>query len=112
METNKFDTAALNYHFEKYIGTLMDLTGIRDRKTFPNTGWNTLQFESWEMSSQNWSKDFRKEFQQRRGYDPWTYLPVMSGRVVNSPEMSERFLWDLRRMVADGREEIQSCATC
>ncbi len=101
LESNKFDTAALNYHFEKYVGKLMDITGIRDRKTFPKTGWNTLQFESWEMSSQNWSKDFREEFHQRRGYDPWTYLPVMSGRVVRNPEMSERFLWDLRQTSQD-----------
>jgi len=53
------------------------------------------------MSSQNWSRDFRKEFQQRRGYDPWTYLPVMSGRVVINHEMSERFLWDLRQTSQD-----------
>ena len=31
------------------------------------------------------------------GYDPLPYLPVMTGRVVESLEISERFLWDLRR---------------
>src|SRR5690606_22125299 len=29
------------------------------------------------------------------------YLPVISGRVVNSAEQSDRFLWDMRRLIAD-----------
>ena len=49
------------------------------------------------MSSQNWSRNFRAEFQKRRGYDPLPYLPVMTGRIVQSLEISERFLWDLRQ---------------
>jgi hypothetical protein len=101
LESNKFDTTALNHHFEAYVGKLMDLMGTRNRKKIPLTGWNTLQFESWEMSSQNWSKNFRDEFQKRRGYDLWNYLPVLSGRVVGSPELSERFLWDLRQTSQD-----------
>ena len=56
-----------------------------------------LHFDSWEMGSQNWSPGFRAEFRKRRGYDPLKYLPAISGRIVTSPEMSERFLWDLRR---------------
>ena len=29
------------------------------------------------------------------------YLPVMSGRVVDSLAVSERFLWDLRQTISD-----------
>ena len=43
----------------------------------------------------------REEFQQRRGYDLWSFLPVFTGRVVDSLELSERFLWDLRQTVSD-----------
>jgi hypothetical protein len=56
-----------------------------------------LHFDSWEMSSQNWSPRFREEFKKRRGYDPLKYLPAYTGRIVESAEMSERFLWDLRQ---------------
>ena len=35
------------------------------------------------------------------GYDILPYLPVLTGRAVNSQEVSERFLWDLRRVIAD-----------
>ncbi len=38
---------------------------------------------------------------QRRGYDLLPFLPVFTGRVVDSLEVSERFLWDLRRTVSE-----------
>ena len=43
----------------------------------------------------------REEFQRRRGYGMTPLLPVMTGRVVGSPEISERFLWDLRRTISE-----------
>ncbi|MCX7011076.1 MAG: glycosyl hydrolase, partial [Candidatus Sumerlaeota bacterium] len=54
-----------------------------------------------EVGSQNWTPKFREEFQKRKGYDPSPWLPVMTGRVVDNVESSERFLWDLRRVIAD-----------
>jgi hypothetical protein len=42
-----------------------------------------------------------EEFTRQRGYDPRPYLITLTGRVVDSPEVTERFLWDLRRTVAD-----------
>ena len=43
----------------------------------------------------------REEFVRRRGYDMTPFLPVFTGRVVESPEVSERFLWDLRRTISE-----------
>jgi len=57
--------------------------------------------DSWENGSQNWTARMREEFRQRRGYDIEPFLPVMTGRVVGSQEISERFLWDLRRTVSE-----------
>lgn len=94
LESNKFDAAALEAHFAAFIETLLSKTG--DPK-HPGRGLTALHFDSWEMSSQNWSPAFRAEFAKRRGYDMTPYLPVMSGRVIGSPEISERFLWDLRQ---------------
>lgn len=93
-ETDKFDKAAIDAHFDAFIETLLKTVG--EPKT-PGRGLTTLHFDSWEMSSQNWSGKFREEFTLRRGYDPLRYLPVMLGRVVGSMELSERFLWDLRQ---------------
>jgi hypothetical protein len=93
-ESDKFDRAALDAHFAAYVGVLLKTAGEpphRDR------GLTAVHFDSWEMSSQNWSEKFPQEFRRRRGYDLLLYLPVMLGRVVQSVEVSERFLWDLRR---------------
>ena len=46
-------------------------------------------------------RNFPQEFAKRRGYDLRKYLPAMTGRVVESSEVSERFLWDIRRTCAD-----------
>ncbi|HEX72921.1 MAG TPA: hypothetical protein ENN65_06365, partial [Candidatus Hydrogenedentes bacterium] len=94
LESDKFDKAALEAHFDTYVGKLLRAVGPRplDR----TTGWTSLHIDSWEMGSQNWTAGFRQIFRERRGYDPIYYLPVMTGRVVDNVEVSERFLWDLR----------------
>jgi hypothetical protein len=57
--------------------------------------------DSWEAGTQNWTDDMIGEFTRRRGYDPTPYLPVLVGRVVDSAQVSDRFLWDFRRTLAD-----------
>jgi len=57
--------------------------------------------DSWEAGMQNWTEEMLSEFRQRRGYDPAPYLPALAGRVVISAEVSDRFLWDFRRTLAD-----------
>jgi hypothetical protein len=57
--------------------------------------------DSWENGAQNWTARMREEFKTRRGYDPLVYLPAITGRVVDTLEISERFLRDLRQTVSD-----------
>ena len=57
--------------------------------------------DSWEAGSQNWTDDMIAQFKKRRGYDPLPWMPVLAGRVVESAEASDRFLWDLRKTIAD-----------
>ncbi len=94
-EADKFDTASFNAHYDTYIGKLVAKVQPAGNKS--GGGWTMIHIDSWEMGSQNWSPDFREEFIKRRGYDPLLYLPVYSGRIVNSLELSERFLWDIRQ---------------
>jgi hypothetical protein len=60
-----------------------------------------LHTDSWEMNTVNWTGRFPERFRQFRGYglEPW--LPVMTGRVVESQEASNRFLFDVRQTVGD-----------
>ena len=41
------------------------------------------------------------QFKKLRGYDPVPWMPVLTGRVVESAEASDRFLWDFRKTIAD-----------
>lgn len=94
-EADKFDTVAIKAQLDAYVGRILKHTG-RNPITTPG-GLKALHMDSWEMSSQNWSQHFRREFVKRRGYDPLRYFPAYYGYVVESAEKSERFLWDVRQ---------------
>ncbi|MCL4401223.1 MAG: hypothetical protein M1436_00975 [Acidobacteria bacterium] len=96
LECDKLDKGALDEHFRQFTAKLVEDAGPLTGKTFVAT-----HLDSWEMGAQNWSADFRKEFQKRRGYDPLPWLPAMKGWVIESNEMTERFLWDLRQTVSE-----------
>lgn len=70
-------------------------------KPYIGTSLRYLVTDSWEAGGANWTDNFREEFKRRRGYDPLPYLPVVTGRIVGSRAISNRFLFDLRRTVAD-----------
>ena len=57
--------------------------------------------DSWEAGSQNWTDDMIAQFKKRRGYDPLPWMPVLTGKVVESAEASDQFLWDFRKTISD-----------
>ena len=91
-ETSKFDRGAIERHLRDYADKIRAVAGPRSS----GRGFTTLHFDSWEMSSQNGSEEFFKEFERRRGYSPIPYIPAINGRIVRSTEITERFLWDWR----------------
>lgn len=97
LEPDALNPKGIDAAFERFMAKLLGDAG-------PLTG-NTLRYchiDSWETGEQNWTADFPKKFRKRRGYDMLPWLPVMAGgRVVGSLENSERFLWDIRRTIAD-----------
>ena len=97
-ECDKFSTAALDAHWAGFVQKCIDDAGplAGKGKTF-----NDVLIDSYEVGGQNWSENFRAEFQKRRGYDPLKFLPAFTGRVVDTPEISERFLFDVRRTISD-----------
>jgi hypothetical protein len=92
LESDKFDAKALEDHLGRFVGVLLEKVGPRAKEH----GLTTLHMDSWESGAQNWTPSLLDEFRKRRGYDARPWLPVYTGRVIQSLEMSERFLWDLR----------------
>jgi hypothetical protein len=100
LEVDKMDTAALNLHFKNFPLKLIEQAGQFTGNTF-----RFLLIDSWECKYQNWTDQFAEEFQKRRGYSIYSWLPVICGVVVESPESTERFLQDYRLTIADLIEE-------
>lgn len=57
--------------------------------------------DSFEDGFPNWTAAILDEFKRYRAYDALPYLPVLSGYIVGSASVSERFLYDYRKTVAD-----------
>ncbi len=97
LECDKMNAAGVEKHFDAMMGKLVKQVGPLAGKSLANA-----VIDSWEMGPQNWTPELQKEFKKRRGYDMTPWLPVMAGgRVIGTREESERFLWDLRRTLAD-----------
>ncbi len=96
LEIDKMSKKHVEKHFEEYIGEILKRIPEADRKTF-----KVVVQDSYETGGQNFTDDFLAEFKERYRYDPLPFLPVFRGFVVNSQLESDRFLWDVRRMVAD-----------
>ncbi|MDR1958550.1 MAG: hypothetical protein LBQ54_05855 [Planctomycetaceae bacterium] len=96
LETDKMSKQHIASHFDAYMGKILERIPADDRKAF-----KVVVLDSYETGGQNWTDGMIDEFKQRYGYDPVPFLPVLNGRVVGNPDLSDRFLWDLRRMVAD-----------
>jgi hypothetical protein len=77
-------------HYKSAVGPLMGKRGLQ-----------YVINDSWEAGTANWTDDMVAEFTSRRGYDPRPWLPVLAGRVIESSEASERFLWDFRKTLGD-----------
>jgi hypothetical protein len=98
-ECDKLSKAGIEANFNGMMATLAADTRIAAQHV--SGGLVATHIDSWENGFQNWTAKMREEFRSRRGYDMMPYLPVFTGRVVGSPGVSERFLWDVRRTVSE-----------
>lgn len=96
LETDKLSRKATAFQFEALMGRIVKMIGPLTGETLVAT-----HIDSWETGSQNWTPTFPADFKRLRGYELLPYLPVFTGQVVESLEVSERFLWDLRKTVGD-----------
>ena len=91
-----FDAGAFQRYWDAVVGPLIADAGPLAGKTL-----KYLHTDSWEVEAANWTPTMRAEFLQRNGYDFLPWLPVLAGRIVNSREASDRFLFDYRKTLGD-----------
>lgn len=86
----------VDIQFEHLGKVLLELAGpLKD---------NTLKYfcdDSFEDGFPNWTEKILTKFKEYRGYDAAPYLPVLAGYIITNAEVSDRFLHDYRKTVAD-----------
>lgn len=96
LEADKLNKEHIQSHFDAFIGEILRRVPADDRKTL-----KVVVVDSYERGGQNFTDGFLDEFEQRYGYDATPYLPVFKGHIIGSSDITDRFLWDVRRFVAD-----------
>lgn len=96
LEVDKLNRTHVSAHFEAFAGKLLARLPAADRASL-----RRVIADSYETGSCNWTDGFAATFASRYGYDPLPWLPVLAGHQVGDAVSSDRFLWDLRRLVAD-----------
>ncbi|MCW1883147.1 glycosyl hydrolase [Luteolibacter flavescens] len=96
LEIDKLNREVLVQHFDGYVGEVLRRMPAAER-----TALKHVVIDSYEVGSQTWTDGMEEAFEARYGYDPLPFLPTLGGRMVGSAAQSDRFLWDLRRLIAD-----------
>jgi hypothetical protein len=97
LEVDKLDKVAV----QKYINTYLDMYKDATGGQMGAKGLQYMILDSYEAGHMTWTKTMPEEFQKRRGYAITPWLPVLTGRVVQSAEASEKFLWDFRKTIGE-----------
>jgi alpha-L-rhamnosidase/F5/8 type C domain len=98
LEVDKLDHRFVKDYFEKYLDSYKETVGADE---MGKKGIRYVINDSWEAGAQNWTDNMLAQFKKLRGYDATPWLPVLSGRIVESAAASDRFLWDFRKTIAD-----------
>lgn len=96
LECDKYSSEAMEFHFNKMMENLLPAL-----KSISGNGKVGLLIDSYEVGMQNWTPGFEAEFKKRNGYDLLKYLPAFTGRIVENADITNRFLWDVRRTQGD-----------
>jgi alpha-L-rhamnosidase len=95
-EVDKLSARHVHDYAQTYVEMVSSALGTNFGKSF-----RYFVMDSWEAGVENWTDEMIPEFVKRRGYDPTPYLPVLTGRIVGSARISDNFLWDFRRTIAE-----------
>ncbi len=98
LEVDKLNRGYVKNYMDEYLDSYKKTVGA---DYMGKRGIRFVITDSWEAGSQNWTDDMIAQFKKRRGYDPTPWMPVLTGRVVESAEASDQFLWDFRKTIAD-----------
>jgi hypothetical protein len=98
LEVDKLNRAYVKNYMNGYLDSYKETVGADEMGM---RGIRYVITDSWEAGAQNWTDNMIEQFTRLRGYDPRPWMPVLTGRIVESAQASDAFLWDLRKTIAD-----------
>ena len=98
LEVDKLNAGYVKNYMNGYLDSYKETVGA---DMIGKRGIRYVITDSWEAGAQNWTDNMIEQFTKRRGYDPKPWMPVLTGRIVESAQASDQFLWDLRKTIAD-----------
>ena len=84
-EIDKMSKAAASGHFDAYVGEIIRRIPPEKRK-----GFRHVVADSYEQGSETWTEGFGELFEKEYGYSPYPWMPVLTGRIVESADRSDR----------------------
>ncbi len=91
-----FSAEAQEFHLNFIIEKLREELG--------SLGDNALKYlynDSYEVNTAVWTDKLPETFEKKSGYSLIPWLPVLDGKVVVKRELSDRFLFDLKKVLSD-----------
>jgi len=89
-------SSPVDIQFKNFGQKIIDIAGQYAKKTL-----KYFCDDSFEDGFPNWTDQILERFEYYRGYNPRPYLPVLAGYTIGDAIVSDRFLNDYRKTVAD-----------
>ncbi|SNR77060.1 Glycosyl hydrolases family 2, sugar binding domain [Lutibacter agarilyticus] len=94
LECDKFSKEAIKSHYDAFITkAVQNLKGVKSMQY--------IEIDSYEMAMQNWTDNLDSIFTAKKGYDLVKFLPLFTGRFVESANVSNAVLGDFREVTCD-----------
>jgi hypothetical protein len=98
LEVDKYDAPAVRRYLETYLANYTQKVG---GDVLGRDGIRAMVTDSTEVGPSNWTPAFLDKFKALRGYDARSWLPALTGVVIDSRARTDAFLYDFRRTLAD-----------
>ncbi|CZR65587.1 uncharacterized protein PAC_15487 [Phialocephala subalpina] len=91
LSADLFSTNAIDAQFDTHLNRI-----IQAVKPFIPETFFGMEIDSYELGMQNWGGNLAEDFESCRGYSILPWLLSATGRILESAEATEKFLFDFR----------------
>jgi hypothetical protein len=96
LECDKFSREAFKIHYDAFVKKVIENT-----KLIAPNALQYVEIDSYEMGGQNWTDNIDSIFQAEKGYELKEFLPLFTGKFVESAETSDAVLRDFRDLACN-----------